>query len=127
MPFNPIYLCCELISNIYNSFTTCLSLLLFTCQILLYFVTVSGLFAPCLTSLYCLGLLFLPSSSSSPPPPPPSPLLLIQQLLPLFLILYYFLFYISYKTRCSSDYNCSLPLLCLYINLTLLINICDFE
>jgi hypothetical protein len=26
-----------------------------------------------------------------------------------------------------SGYNCSLPLLCLYINLTLLVNICDFK
>jgi hypothetical protein len=61
-------------------------------------------------------------------PPLPSPLLpLVQQLPPLLLILCHSLSYISHKTRCLSGYNCSLPLSRLYINLTQLINICDFE
>jgi hypothetical protein len=71
-----------------------------------------------------LRLLFLPL----PSPPPPLPFFsLIQRLLSLLLILCYSLFYISYKTRCLSGYNCSLPLLCLYIDLILLVNICDFK
>jgi hypothetical protein len=55
------------------------------------------------------------------------PFSLVQQLLPLLLIFCYSLSYISHKTHCLSDYNCSLPLLCLYINLTQLVNICDFK
>jgi hypothetical protein len=123
MPLNPLYSCCKLINNIYNFFVTCLLLLLFARQILLYFITVFKLFAPCLTSLRCLRPLFLPFSS----PSSPSFLLLIQQLLPLLLILCHFLSYISYKTHCLSSYNYSLFLLCLYINLILFVNICDFK
>jgi hypothetical protein len=115
MPFNPLYLCRELIGNIYNSFITCLLLLLFACQIFLCFATVFKSFAPCLTSPRHLRPLFLPFSPFSSPPPP---FLFVQQLLSLLLILCYSLSYISHKTRCLSDYNCSLPLSCLYINLT---------
>jgi hypothetical protein len=65
----------------------------------------------------------LPSPSSSPPPP----FSLVRQLLPLLLIFCYSLFYTGYKTRYLSGYNCSLSLPRLYINLTLLVNIRDFE
>jgi hypothetical protein len=63
----------------------------------------------------------------SPPPSSSSPFSLIQQLPSLLLILCYSLSYISHKTHCLFSYNCSLPLLRLYINLTLFINIYDFE